>query len=750
MHATRLIATVIAMALCGSAATAEAQARGPEQGAGVDGGVLEEVTVTATRREESLQRVPVAVSVVDGDAVRAANLNNLQDIAAIVPTLNFRGAASNKDQAIFVRGLGTVSTSPGVEPTVSTVIDGVVFARQGQATLELLDVEQIEVLRGPQGTLFGKNASAGVVNIVTRAPSAELQGFGDVSYFSGGDEFRVRVGVGGPLADGSRGSLSALWSEFDGNVRNVANGATVNGYERRGVRSKLEVDIGSAAKLRLGADYLRTDDTGPQGVVTRTTRTAYPTNVVTSFPAFATGLLPVIATAANREINTDWATYVEDRNWGLSAQLDWQLGEHVLTSISAYRRWENVQFQDQDRLPLPRAGLPQLHDRGDLEFRQVSQEIRLASPTDRFLSYVVGLYALRAQNDETYRRETRLVAGSGFATTTGVAVYGVDNDNYSAFGEATLRFSDRTRGLLGLRVVHDELSYFFDRASSSPTPVTGIQTSFRSRGATNETGYAYRAGLQHDLAPDAMAYATISRGFKGPAYNPAFSMLPQDTIALRPETSDAYELGLKSRSFGGRVETNVAVFLSEFEDYQVNFFDTFNNSPITRLVNAGQVSTRGVELDAAVRPTPSLTLTGAAAYTRARIDRFTCPVGTNASCLVDGRPLPFAPDWKAQVRIAYARPVGAGLELGVTTDYNWRSETQYSINQTPDTVEPAYGMWNAGVSLSAPGNWRLSVLVRNLLDDSYSPALVAFGQGIARVVPRDDRRHAGITLYKEF
>src|ERR1700733_8420830 len=162
-------------------------------------GALEEITVTARRRAESLQTVPVAVSVMTGAEAAAQNLNNIQDMSAEIPSVDFRTGASNKDRDVFIRGIGTITTSPGVEPSVSTVVDGVVYDRPGQATAEMLDIDRVEVLRGPQGTLFGKNASAGVINIVTSDPSADFHGYGDASYFGGGDEYRVKGGISGTL-----------------------------------------------------------------------------------------------------------------------------------------------------------------------------------------------------------------------------------------------------------------------------------------------------------------------------------------------------------------------------------------------------------------------------------------------------------------------------------------------------------------------------------------------------------------------
>jgi iron complex outermembrane receptor protein len=737
--------------LCSSAALAITLTSGAFAAHAQTDGTVAEVIVTATRRPEKLQNVPVAVTVVDGDRAARSNLNTLRDIATIVPTLNFRTAASNKDQALFIRGLGTVSTSPGVEPTVSTVIDGVVLARQGQATLDLLDVERIEVLRGPQGTLFGKNASGGVVNIVTKDPGQTARGYAEAFYGTGGDERRFKAGLSGPLvASKLAGSLGVFAGQYDGNVTNVFNGDKVNGYQRAGARGKLIYTPTEDLTLRLVVDYMAARDTAPTGVVRRTFLTAYPTGAVTTFPVFAAALSPVIPGDDNRQINSNLDTHARDFNSGASLQADWRLGEHTVTSVSAFRRWDNIQFQDQDRLAGAAVGLPQQHDRGDLGFEQLSQEIRLASPKGGLVEYVVGAYFMRATDDEIYRRETTTATATARSVFNGLADYGVTNNNYSVFGEATLNASSRLRLIAGLREVRDELRYRFQRVSSSPTPVTGIQTSFASAGSVDKTGYAARLGAQYALAGASMAYVTYSRGYKGPAYNVAFSMLPQDTGALNPETNDAYEAGLKSRLLGGRLQANLAGFLTNFSNYQVNFYDIYNGSPVTRLINAGKVSTRGVEADLAAKPAKDLSLSLTAAYIHARIDDFKCPVGTAASCQVNGKPLPFSPDWKLNARAEYRLPLEGAFAVDLTTEYSWQSKTQYSINQTPDTVQDAYGIWNAGVTVTAPGDWRFTVLAKNIADTPYSSMMSTFGSGVVRFVPRDDHRYFGFDLRKDF
>jgi len=697
---------------------------------------LQAVTVTATRRAESLQKVPVAVSVVDGEQLERDNRNGVASIVQQVPSLNFRTGASNKDTSLFIRGVGTISTSPGVEPTVATVIDGVVYGRPGQATLDLLDLERIEVLRGPQGTLFGKNASAGVLNIVTKAPTEETHGYIDQSYYSG-NESRTRFGIGGSLIpDTLKGSLTTLFGSYDGNVDNRANGHEVNGYNRKGVRGKLEFTPNDDLTLTLAADYMQSHDDAPNGVVSKALT-----------PAFAGALAPVSASGHSRDIASDYRSHVEDINKGLSAQLDWNLGDYTLTSITAWRGWDNTQWQDGDRLATITSAFPGTEDKGDLSYDQYSQEVRLASPKGEFVEYVGGLFYMHGKDDETYRRTLVTPTGS----QRGVADYTTTSDSYSAFGETTLNFTSRLRGIAGLRWTHDDLEYDHRRVSTSATTVSGIQPGTRSSGSVDEDGWSGRLGVQYDLSDDVMAYVTYSRGYKGPAYNVFFNMQPRDTDALKPETSNTWEAGIKASAWDNRLTSNLAVFHSEYDNYQANFFDTVANQVVTRLINAGSVSTEGVELDYALQATQNLKLSGALAYTRARIDQFSCPAGAAASCNVDGKTLPYSPDWKSYVRADYSIPLANGLDVELGTDYSWQSEVQYDISQNPDTKQGAYGIWNASIALADYTNgWRVALLGKNLADKSYSPMLASGSGYIYRAVPRDDERYFGVQLRKDF
>jgi len=710
---------------------------------------LETITVTATKRSEPLQSVPIAISVISGDRLEQANLNTLGAITSQAPTVNFRANASNKDTSLFIRGVGTISTSPGVEPTVSTVVDGVVYARPGQATLDLMEVDRIEVLRGPQGTLFGKNASAGVINIVSKPISAGTERFVDVSYFEK-KEMRLRTGVSGELSPGVLGSAAVLFGKYDGNIDNITIGEKVGGYDRKGARGKLEFTANKDLKATFIADYSKADDTGSRGPFVRATG------------VLPVALSPIILGPKNRSVASDVKERVEDTNSGLSGQLDWGLAGSMLTSITAWREWKNTQFQDIDGTGTVNNQIAALSDRGQLKSAQISQELRLASPTGAFFEYVGGLFYMRSKTDEVYRRDVRRCNGTlpnlptgvtpcaALFLDNGVATYGTLGKSGSLFGESKLNFSPTLRGILGLRYTTDDLSYYHGRVSTAAAQIPGVRvTRANTTGSTSQSGVSGRIGPQLDLSKDVTVYATYSKGYKGPAYNAFFNMSAIDDLALAPEKSKSYEIGLKSTLLDNRLRLNLAAFDTKYSGYQANFPDLVGGTVVTRFINAGDVSTKGFEADFEAKLSKQFTLAGAVANTRARIDKFNCPVGATCPNL-NGAPLPSAPNWKANVRANYRTDVGNGLRLDLATDYSWQSEVQYDLSIATNTIQPSYGIVNMSIALSNPAaGWRVALLGKNLGDRSYA-AFLGAGANTQRSVPRDDKRYFGINARLDF
>jgi len=720
-----------------------------------------DIVVTARYRNETLQQVPIAVSAISGTSLNDRALHNLQDLAAAVPTVDFRNGSSNKDRTVFIRGIGTISTSPGVEPSVSTVVDGVVLTRPGQATFDLGEIERVEVLRGPQGTLFGKNASAGVISVVTKAPSNHFHAYGEADATTDA-EFRVKAGVTGPLAENLAGSLDGIYTHYRGNVNNISTGDKVNGFERYGGRGKLQFTPSANLKLTLAGDYLQSHDTVPNGVFASTAQTAFPSGAVSNNAALASALTGtgVTPSADNRNVNSSFDSDVSDKNYGgsLTGELKLDNG-YTITSITALRGWKNHQHQDFDQTNGLSSSIYQAQDHGDLSSSQFSQELRLTSPKGKLVDYVVGAYYLHARDDERYERDlTKVIAGVN-TPYQGVAYYGTRADNYALFGEANVNFTKNFRAIAGYRTTWDDLSYYHNRTSSNdPTnsgsstlAVTGIQAYHASTGSTSRRGDSYRLGLQFDIADNAQIYGTYSRGYKGPAYNVFFNMLPRDEIALSPETSKAWEVGLKGSLVDHKITYALAAYSTVFDNYQANFSDLVGGAIITRLINAGRVGTRGVEVEFGLHPVPGLSFDTSVTYDDAKILHFNCPAGATASCNIDGQPLPYAPKWKLYENAAYRFGLNGATDLELQSDIALKGATQYQLTETANTIQPSYVVWNASVALLGKAGWQLRAYVKNIGNQHYSNYL-ANGNigGTVRYVPRDDARYAGISLRYDF
>jgi iron complex outermembrane receptor protein len=753
-------AAAAAWSTVGAAQTTTPASPAPAAAAAAANSGVQEVVVTSRYRRESANQVPMAISVFDGKAAAARNLNDIQDISAEIPEVDFRTGASNKDRTLFVRGLGTITTSPGVEPSVSTVIDGVVMARPGQATADILNLDRVEVLRGPQGTLFGKNASAGVINIVTSTPTDTFHAFAEGAYYEG-DEFRVAAGVSGPIIEGKLdGQIAFVTAGYKGNVDNLYTGKDVDGYRHRGLRTKFVAKPTDNLTLTLSGDYTHSVDTVPTGVFASTNQVGYEVpfkaNPTLASNLSASGITPSFT---NRFISDNTNSAVYDNNGGVGLQADYKLGGFTVTSITAFRRWENKQVQDYDSLSLLTATTPQIADNGAVNFSQYSQELRLTSPKGGLIDYVVGGYFLRAVDNEVYSRNDLQVVGTSAtgllaADNTGTARYGTRGDNYAIYGEGNINFTSNFRAIIGFRGIRDDLNYYETRTSSSPVAVAGIQPSLAlSTGSVEKDGYGDRFGLQYDLTRSINLYATYSRGYKGPAYNVFFNFLtPRDTIALNPETSNSYEVGIKGGAFEHRLQVNLSAFSEHFDNYQANFLDSVAGTLVTRLVNAGSVSSEGIEGDITARPIPPLNLGFSFASTDAHVDHFNCPANSPVSCNIDGKPLPFSPRFKMNLNGRYDLPLTSAFNLQLQSDYNWQSKVQYSLSETPDTIQPSYGIWNASLSLiNAPQDWRVSLLVKNILDQHYA-AGIAYGNigGVEYLPARDNDRYMGISARKDF
>ena len=793
-----LLAAVAGMALTAQSAAAQetpaapgVAAESPDTTDAANG----DIVVTAQKRSERLQDVPLAVSVIGGDALASTGAPGLDGAVSLVPALNFQKSGTTLNQSLFLRGVGTTTFSIAGEPSVSSVVDGVVFARTGEAFSDLVDIERMEVLRGPQGTLFGKNASAGVVNIVTKQPTRDFGGYLEGSYFTGGNEARVRGALNIPLGENLLSRFTGFYSRFDGNIRNDAyNGRRVNGYEHVGGRVQLKWTPSDRTTVAIIADYHKNDDdccaevigTGPLNAA----------GAAITSPAFA--VLPTPRGNETRRVNQNLITRTEEEGYGASIQIDTELGTQTVTSITAYREFSNTEIRDGDFLPGAYVGFNQLHDVGPQTGDTFSQELRLTSPSQQFLSYVVGVYYSRAASERTFSRSvvncnaaavpaTLIPCGSAGAPATtnpfGTATFGSVFSNIAAFSQFTANFTDRFRFIGGVRYTTDQLNVWHRRVSPLAGP--GVNANFDQgvfdrynallaagvapgaaqtqavaasngvawRGKTTNDNWSGKASLQFDVSRDIVAYGGWTRGYKGPAFNVFYNLNSNGTNVIAPETSDSFEIGLKNTLFNGMLTLNLAAFYAKYDNFQANNPDLVAGVVVTRFTNAGEVSTRGIEADLVLRPVDDLSISGGLAYTDAHVDQFFVAPGAAATAVIpSGTSLPFAPKWKGSLSADYRVRTGGAVDVFLGAQGNYQSKQLALFS--PDAVQrrlgtiDGYGLVNlsAGVG-DQDDRFRLTFNVRNLFDQSFAAAIQNGGpSGSYRYqIPRDADRYYGVT-----
>ena len=735
---------------------------------------LDEIVITAQKREQKLQDVPIAVSVVSGALAESTASYNIESLRALVPSLNIRKTNTSLNQSLFLRGVGTINFAIAAQPSVATVLDGVVLSSAGEAFGDLYDIERIEILRGPQGTLFGKNASAGVVNIVTKRPGAEFGGYVDLGYYEDG-EFRAKAAVDLPISDNVRSRTTVTWGEFDGYINNIsttAGGGKVNGYDRKGVRSSWDFDAESSS-WQMNFDYRQSDDNCCVEVIgTAPTGANGP-----ALQSLMTGV--TFLGDKTRTVRQDLQMKSFERAWGFSLQGDIDWNDKTVTSITAYRTWDATEIREGDWLDRTAAYVgntfAQLHDFGPQETKTLSQELRIASAGGETLDYVAGLYFSKTDAERYFRRDTIVCRSTTLApdatglapcragasvidtTPTANATFGAKFQNMAAFVDGTWNLSDRFRVIGGLRATRDELSYYHTY-NFSPSAGPGIRTAPAGSGPTATLGgsdtsgnVSGRLGAQLDFSDDVMLYATYSRGYKGPAYNVFFNMGVNNTPVIDAEIVDSYEAGLKSSALDGRMLFNLAAFRADYSDFQANNFTFLNGALITTLTNAGEVSSQGVEFDFQYKPSSYFAIGGGLAYTDAQVDKFFTPPGSTPT-VRDGTQLPLAPELKGSLVVEGAFPIGSWtLAPNVVVSY---TEDQFSDLNEPAALKiPSYTTVDVALALSdADDRIRFSLIGRNVTDEAYTVLKTAGGPGgVPRLqIPRDADRYFGIQARYRF
>jgi iron complex outermembrane receptor protein len=741
------------------------------------------IIVTARYKKEDAQKVPIAISAISGDALAAQGAFNLKQSIQQLPSLNIQGF-SGRNQTITIRGIGTNSggTNDGLEQGVGLYVDGVYRPRTGSVITDLIDVESIQLLRGPQGTLFGKNTVAGAIDIKTRAPSFTNEAKAEISY-GNYDYFRGYVSLNAALNDDLAFRVSYLRTSRGGLIRNTVYNQDWDNLDNHSARFDLLYKPTDNFRLRFIADYsIQKGDVGFQSIAKVLPTTLANGTEVRGFyrRAADVGYVPGTVNAFDRKVDLDGRQYDEMPSYGFQAQADLDLKGMTLTSITAYRNWKWIPNYDGDQIGADISPLGVV----DTDQQQFSQEFRVASTGERTIDFSAGLYFFWQEADDKQRTvygsdavgwlrtantPTATVSPLPSAILDGLESYAhvvPATRSYAAYGQATWNVAPNLRVTGGLRYTYEHKTGLYDAdargdvAAISSLPVEYQATAialraayapvgryFAKRNTDNLSGTLIAA---YDLSTNAHAYWSYSRGYKSPGINLVRQTLGVD-IFVKPETVDAFELGLKTRLLGGAVELNGALFWTQDKGYQANYANLLVSPAAYYIANVGTLRSRGVELDARIAPAEGLSATFAATYNDAKYRDYANALPSylesyKPSVDLSGRQASGAPKWSLGGTVEYVHPVGS-LDLYVGGDGSYKSSYFASVNLDPFSRVPGYALFGAHAGVrQSEGKWDLSFWVRNLFDKNYYNMITvnaSYGVALASI---GEPRLYGLTL----
>ncbi|PXA82936.1 TonB-dependent receptor [Nostoc sp. 3335mG] len=719
------VATMLAMA--GTPVRAEDAAAAAPPPDAIDG----EITVTARHQTERAQDVPLALSVVSGTRLEKTGAYTLADLQQQTPSLTaYNGNPRNSSLAI--RGIGVSSASDGLDTSVGVYVDNVYLGRPGMALEDLIDLDRVEVLRGPQGTLFGRNNSAGVLNITTRGPSFDWGLIGEVS----GGNYRYnqeRLSVTGPIvSDVLAFRLTGFNTHRNGVLDNDTTGIAANSVGRRGVRGQLLFTPTSRLKIRAIADYSKESDTCCVSAL----KTVLPagTTAATGRTLQALAALGYVPTASTDHVLGNSPQRMRTNQWSASIQADWDLGFATATSITAYRYWHFSPLQDSDSTPLDiiQVNVAQTRD------RQVSQELRLASnPGGRFSWQIGGYYFHQRLKDHYilnqfgtdasafYTTYARLANPNAAAITIAPGSQYLDDvdtkvDSLAAFGQANYKLTNTVTLTGGVRYTHDKRAGVSD-SSTAGTPYAATSVPFHYDVAVKNDNVSWLASLSWKPTQTLLAYASASTGYKGAGINLNSAVAAGTPIVLRPEKVRDYEIGLKQQLLDAKLTLNLAGYWTILKGLQANIYPL--NGTKSYLTNVGNIRARGIEADATWQVAKGLTLTANGSFNDTRYTSYhnaPCPIGGGAVCDLTGDRVYQSPKWTGNAIVDYRFDAGHGIQPYFIGRYAYRSAMFGTVDDGPYGRIPGYGLASFRVGATfGDGQYDASVWIDNAFDKTY-------------------------------
>ena len=743
---------------------------------GVAAPMLEEVVVTAQKRVESLQDVPISVAAMSGEKIMDNGITNLEELTLYIPNVNINQGQAQPN--LFIRGVGS-GTNAGFEQSVGLYIDGVYSGRGAMATVPLtMDLQRVEVLKGPQGILFGKNTIGGAINITTNKPTFDNEGMVDALYSPDANEQIYTAVLNGGITEKIAGRLAVRYDGMDGwwdNQELKHQGPNSDNWYGRG---SLLFDVTDKVEVTTKYEHGDFQSNDVPSVVYQSDQ---PLNYL------GEDVFPIIS-------DQDKAAYdlpddYENKTDVGVITVNWDVDFATLTSISAYSAYDLKRQLNSDQ-----SATAALHRTQDEKFDQWSQELRLVSPGGETIDWIAGAYAEQS-NVTIHRLNTVLdFANAGPLSVPPLvsapgsipqpSTFDQDTDAYAAFGQLTYNLTETVRVTGGLRYNYEKKTLdsivegnIGARATSLGNPnlivyanpaSKKIISDLRShdwRGLDkDEDKWTWSANTQWDATDSAMLYASVSTGFKSGGYDESYTgegsfvrlsdniftgepngqVVPgadPSILEYQPETVVAFEIGAKTTWLDGAAELNVAIFRSDYDDLQTSSLE----GDVFKVGNAGEARTQGVELDGRWALTDNLTVGGSLAYLDAHYESFkgaTCTIpqvtdpANNPGCLnedgsnivnandpggqdLGGEDLLFAPEWSSNLSVQYIYPIGEGLELMTSVDMNYSDEYYSALDLDPNTKHDDYTKWNARIALSGDDNkWTVALIGKNLTDET--------------------------------
>ena len=698
------------------------------------GAAIEEIVVTAERRAAGLQDVPLSVSAFTQSALALQQVDTLGDLQSLVPNLSIHVGDAN-NAVVYIRGVGQIDSIAFFEPGVGVYLDDVYLGRAQGAFLDVVDVERIEVLRGPQGTLYGRNSVGGAIKYVSAAPTEAFSGNAAVTVGQY-DQLDARLSVSGALmGDRLLGRLTLAQLGREGYSRNAFDGRDDGDRDTRFLRGVLAFHPSDSVDVQLAFDYT---DGNPDR--SRTPAKETPINVTLIDPY--TSAIAVRSFPADRDpfrVNADFNTTARTETLGYHLNIDWQVSDAWnFKSISSWRELDYGTELDLDGTPINSFGIFYFNDQ-----QQATQEFQLAYQSER-LTALGGLYYFKEQGD-TF---DGAILGNLLVAAVGEAC--ASTDSYALFSQFDYSVSDRLLATLGFRYTEEEKDYRRQAEDISLTalagrladPVTGAvsyanpallnprSSDLRLGGVgaprpladpapANFDNFSPKIGLKYQLAENAQVYGSVSLGFKSGGFNGRLAdaqLEPYDE-----ETLTSYELGYKSEWLENRLRVNTAVFFNDYRDLQVSSFQSTpdGSALIGVFTNAGKARMQGLELELTALITDAFSITANLGYLDAEYDEFITASGGRLVDVSGEREMINAPRWDLFFGVNYVIPIARGA-LTLSADASYRDKTYLEIDSSETLAQGAYSLINAAVMYeTGDGKWQFMLGGKNLADQRY-------------------------------